>query len=203
MQAVKDRILGRIRRKPAGYAFSPKDFLDLGSRGSIDMALSTLVQAGLVRRVSRGIYDCPRFSDILNKHVPPDLDKVAQALARKYGWRIQATGAMAANLLGLSTQVPAKVVYIIDGPGKSIKVGNTTVQFKNAAPKDLNVESRKSALVIQALKFLGRKSVDKRVLSQIAGKLSAADRKKLLRDARFGTDWIFEAVKAICDGGNT
>jgi len=202
MQTVKDKIVARLRRKPAGYAFSPKDFLDLGSRGSIDMALSALVQAGVVRRITRGIYDCPRFSDILNKRVPPDIDQVAQALARKHGWRIQATGAMAANLLGLSTQVPAKVVYIIDGPGKSIKVGNTTVQFKKAAPKDLNVESPRSALVIQALKFLGRKSTNKRVVSQIADKLSATDRKKLLRDARFGTDWIFEAAKKICDGGD-
>ena len=202
MQTVKDRIVARIRRKPAGYAFSPKDFLDLGSRGSIDMALSALVQSGRVRRVSRGIYDRPRFSDILNKHVPPDIDQVAQALARKHGWRIQATGAMAANLLGLSTQVPAKVVYIIDGPGKTIKVGNTTVQFKKAAPKDLNVENPKSALVIQALKFLGKKSTNEKVLSQVADKLSDGDRKKLLRDTRFGTDWIFEAAKMICSGGD-
>jgi hypothetical protein len=203
MQTVKDKILGQIRRKPAGYAFSPKDFLNLGSRGSIDVALSALVQDGLVRRITRGIYDRPRFSDILGKHVPPDIDQVVQALARKHGWRIQATGAMAANMLGLSTQVPAKVVYIIDGPGKSIKVGNTTVQFKRAAPKDLNVQNPKSALVIQALKFLGKTSANKRVLSQISGKLSVADRRKLLRDARFGTDWIFEAVKTICDKEDT
>jgi len=198
MQTVKDKMVAQIRRKPAGFAFSPKDFLDLGSRGSIDMALSALVQSGSVRRVSRGIYDCPRFSDILNKHVPPDIDQVAQALARKYGWRIQATGAMAANLLGLSTQVPAKVTYIIDGPSKSITVGNTTVQFKKAAPKDLNVDNRTSALVIQALKFLGKKAVDSRMLSQIARMLSPQDRRNLFRDARFGTDWIFEAAKTSC-----
>ena len=202
MQTVKGKIAARIHRKSAGYAFSPKDFLDLGSRGSIDMALSALVQSGSVRRVSRGIYDCPRFSDILNKHVPPDIDHVAQALARKHGWRIQVTGAMAANLLGLSTQVPAKVVYIVDGPGRTIKVGNTTVQFRKAAPKDLNVENPRSALVIQALKFLGRKSTNEKVLSQVADRLSADDRKKLLRDTRFGTDWIFEAAKKICSGGD-
>jgi len=202
MQTVKDKMLGQIRRRPAGYAFSAKDFLNLGTRGSIDMALSSLIQAGVVRRITRGIYDSPRFSDILNKHVPPDIDQVAQAHARKHGWRIQATGAMAANILGLSTQVPAKVVYIIDGPGKSIKVGNTTVQFKKAAPKDLNVQNTKSALVIQALKFLGRKSVDKHVQSQIAAGLSDADRKELLHDVRFVTDWVVEAVKTICRKGD-
>ena len=202
MQTVRNRMLARIRRSPAGYAFSPKDFLDLGSRGSIDVALSALVETGVIRRVARGVYDRPRFSDILGKWAPPDVHQVAQAFARKHSWRIQAAGAMAANLLGLSTQVPAKVVYITDGPGKTIKVGNTTIQFRKAAPKDLNVKSQKSALVIQALKFLGRNSTDEQVLSHIAGKLSVADRKHLLRDTRFGTDWIFEAARKISNRGS-
>ncbi len=199
MQSIKDKIVSRIYGKGRGYAFSPKDFLDIANRGSVDTALSTLCVSGKIRRVAHGVYDYPRFNELLSKYVPPDIDQVTHAIARKHGWRIQATGAMAANLLGLSTQVPAKVVYLIDGPGKSIKVGNTTVQFKKAAPKDLNVNNRKSALVIQALKFLGRKSVDPNTLSQISQNLSAIDRKKLLNDARFGTDWIFEAAKLIYD----
>lgn len=199
MQSIKDKIVSRIYGKGRGYAFSPKDFLDIANRGSVDTALSTLYVSGKIRRVVRGIYDYPRFSKLLGKHVPPDIDQVTNAIARRHGWRIQATGAMAANLLGLSTQMPAKVVYLIDGPDKTIKVGNTTVQFKKTALKDLNVTNRKSALVIQALKFLGKKSVDRNILLQISRKLSAAERKKLLNDARFGTDWIFEAVKSICN----
>ena len=105
---------------------------------------------------------------------------------------------MAANLLGLSTQVPARAVYLTDGPGRAIKVGNTTVQLKKAAPKDLNVTNTKSALVIQALKFIGKKSLDGRIVQQIRRRLSRKDRQHLLRDARFGTDWIFETIKRIC-----
>jgi len=202
MKTVRDKMLARIRKSPSGYAFSPKDFLDLGSRGSVDMALSALARDCSIRRVYRGIYDVPRFSRALNQQVSPNVEQVAQALARKHGWRLQATGAMAANLLGLSTQVPARVVYLTDGPAKTIKVGNTTVQFRKAALKDLNSDSPKSALIIQALKFIGKQHIDASVLRQIRRILSARDQRQLLRDARFGTDWIFEVCKRICSQDN-
>ena len=202
MQTISGKILSRMKKHGKGWVFTPKDLLDIGQRRAIDTNLHRLHRNGKIRQVYRGIYDCPRFSDILKKDVPPDIDQVAQAFARKHGWRMQATGAMAANLLGLSTQVPAKVVYIIDGPSKSVKIGKTTVWFKKAAPKDLNVENPKSALVIQALKFIGKKSTNKQVLSKIRKSLSSSDKKKLLSDARFGTDWVYEAVRTICNGGD-
>ena len=124
-QTIENKLSYRIRGNGSGWAFSPKDFLDLGGRPTVDSALHRLTRRGEVRRVVRGIYDYPRFSKLLDQQLSPDVDQVARAIARKFGWRIQPSGAIAANLLGLSTQVPARAVYLSDGPDRSYKIGNT------------------------------------------------------------------------------
>jgi len=198
MQHIANKIIAIIYGHGGGWCFSGKDFQDIGLRKTIDSVLHRLAQRGIIRRVRRGLYDYPKFSNLLNKTLSPNIDQVAGAIARKYGWRLQATGAMAANLLGISTQVPAKVVYLTDGPGKTIKIGNTTMQFKRTAPKDLNVRNKKSAIIIQALKFLGKDHIDNNTQMRIRSLLSDSDRKKLFKDARYGTDWVFEVIKQIC-----
>lgn len=197
MSAVKEMIQEKILSHPPGWAFSAKDFMEFGSRGSIDVALSTLQKNGVIRRVFRGVYDQPRYSSLLKKPVAPDVDHVVRALARKHGWRLQATGAMAANLLGLSEQVPAKAVYLIDGACKDLMIGNTKVLLKHTEPKNLNVRSEKSALVIQALKHIGKPDVSEEIISRIAASLTVNERDQLLDDAHFVTDWIFETIKQI------
>ena len=102
-QAIKNKALNRIYGHGRGWAFSSKDFHDLGR---VDMALTRHMEAGTIRRVIRGIYDYPRFSELLNQQLAPDIHQVAQALARKFGWRIQPDGTAAMNLIGISTQVP-------------------------------------------------------------------------------------------------
>lgn len=200
MYNIANKIVTSIYGHGRGWCFSGKDFQDIGLRKTIDSVLHRLAQKGTIRRVSRGLYDYPEFSNLLNKTLSPNIDQVARAFSRKHGWRLQATGAMAANLLGISTHVPAKVVYLTDGPGKTIKIGNTMIQFKRTAPKDLNVKNKKSAIIIQALKFLGKDHIDKNTHMRIRSLLSDSDRKKLLKDARYGTDWVFETIKQICFG---
>ena len=102
-QTIENRILYRLRGTGGGLAFSPRDFLDFGSRPAVDSALHRLAQKGNIRRVIRGIYDYPHFSKFLGQHLSPDVDQVARALARKFRWRIQPSGATALNFLGLST----------------------------------------------------------------------------------------------------
>lgn len=118
-------MLSRIYGNGRGWAFSQADFADLGSRSAVDSTLHRREKERLIRRVLRGIYDYPRFSTLLEKQIDPDVDKVAHALARKFAWRIQPDGATAQNLLGLSTQVPARVVYLSDGPARTYTVGTT------------------------------------------------------------------------------
>jgi predicted transcriptional regulator of viral defense system len=109
-QTIENKAKYRIRGAGGGWAFSPRDFLDLGGRPTVDSALHRLEKRGEIRRVIRGIYDYPRFNKLLDQHLSPDIDQVARALARKFRWRIQPSGATALNFLGLSTQVPARAV---------------------------------------------------------------------------------------------
>ena len=114
-RSTEEKALRRIHGNGGRWAFSARDFADLGSRPTVDSALHRLERKGSIRRVIRGIYDRPQFSEVLSTELSPDLDQVAQALARKFGWRIQPSGAVAQNLLRLSTQVPARAVYLSDG----------------------------------------------------------------------------------------
>jgi len=202
MQSTADKVLARIKGKGAGYSFSSKDFLDLGSRDSVDKALSMLAKAGEIRRVSRGLYDFPRFNAELGGELSPDYDQVARAIARKNGIRILASGAWAANLLGLSTQVPAKIVYLTNGASREIHIGNQTVEFKRVGPKQLVPKKETGALVVQALCHLGRERVGDDVVRRLRTRLSESDRKALLKDTRYTTDWVYEVIKKIASDGN-
>jgi hypothetical protein len=197
MQSVSDKILTRIRRNGRGHAFSSKDFLEIGSRNSVDHALSALTKSGEIRRVARGIYDYPKVNPELGGELSPDYDSVARAIARKNGVRIEPSGAWAANLLGLSTQVPAKIVYLSNGTSRAYQVGRQKIAFQRVGPKELLPKSGLSTLVVQALRHLGQNRVDDSVVRQLRERLRPSDRKALLRDARYTADWIFEVVKRI------
>ena len=197
MQSVSDKILARIHRKRRGVAISGKDFLDLASRASVDKALSALAKAGQIRRVSRGVYDYPRVSAELGGELSPDYDQVAHAIARSNGVRIEASGAWAANLLGLSTQVPAKIVYLTNGTSRTLQVGNQTIAFERVSPKELRAKPGTSSLVVQALRYLGKEHVDEGTVRHLQERLSPAEQRALIRDARYTADWIFEVLKRI------
>jgi len=197
MQSIHNKILARIRGKGRGSAFSSKDFLDLGSRYSVDKALSRLCAQRIIRRVATGIYDFPRIDEELGGKLSPNINQVAQAIARKNGVRIQPSGAQAANLLGLSTQVPAQVVYLTNGKSRTIDLTNRTIMFKRVEPRKMQPGSDIGVLVTQALRFIGRDHVDKKTIDYLRRQLSESDKKKLLKDARYMEDWIWESVRRI------
>ena len=197
MNAIQDEILDRIRNQGRGKVFIPKDFLDLGSRAAADQSLSRLVKGGEIERLGRGLYHYPQMNERLGIPLTPDLDEIAAAVARQTGSRVVPSGAVAANRLGLSTQVPAKPVYLTDGRTRQVKVGETAIQLRHTAPKELPVGSRTSAMVFQALRYLGQAAVDDRVITQLRRSLTAEHRKELLKDARYTTDWIAAVVRRI------
>ena len=123
--------------------------------------------------------------------------------ARGYGldqtWRIIPTGAWAANALGLSTQVPAKIVYLSDGPNRKFESGKQTIYFKHAQPKEMRTEGALSGLVIQALRYLGKKQVGPQVIDHLRGRLSPSDKRRLVRDTRYSTDWIFAVARQVAE----
>ena len=200
MDALQDKIIGQIKARGHGYAFTRKDFQGLSSTGSVGKALSRLVAEGMIRRLGRGLFDYPRVSKALGGELSPDIDQVAQAVARKFRWAIMPEGALAANQLGLSLQVPAKIVYLSDGPSKKVQASSLTIRFKHARPKELRAGTYASGLVIQALRYLGKGNVDHKVIAHLRRRLPAKERADLLKDTRYGTDWIFRIARQVAEG---
>ncbi len=198
MQPIEQSILSRIYGRGRGWAFTKTDFIVQFGEVNIHQALSTLTKAGTIRRVCRGVYDYPRYSELLGQTLSPDIDQVAQALARKFNWRIQPSGDAALNLLGLSTQMPGKWVYLSDGPTREYAIGAHTLAFRKSALKDAGFKNRESGLVVQALKALGKERVDQAVIETIRQRLDAKGCERMLKDTRAATGWIYQIIKQVC-----
>ena len=153
-------IRDRINLSDIGTVYVAVDFVDISDKTSVNAYLARLVDEGLIRRVLRGVYDKPEYNDFLEEYVAPSPDKVANAIARNFGWTIVPCGDTALNLLGLSTQAPAAWVYVSDGTYKEYTYDNTTIQFKRTTNKEVSKLSYKTALTVQALKALGKDKID-------------------------------------------
>jgi hypothetical protein len=198
MQSFNKKAISRIYGRGRGWAFSSNDFVEDFSRGQIDNALSELCLEGKIRRVCRGIYDYPKFSELLQQDLSPDFDQVAQAFARKFNWRIQPAGDAALNLLGLSTQVPGRLVYLSDGPNRQYDIGKYTLEFKKSALKDVGFKHRESGLIVQALKALGQARVDEAVIATLRAQFDEKVCKQILKDTVTATGWVYETIKRVC-----
>ena len=201
MQAIEQKILSRIYGRGRGWAFTKTDFVAGFGEANIHQALSSLARAGRIRRVSHGVYDYPRHSELLGTALSPDIDQVAQALARKFNWRIQPSGDVALNLLGLSTQVPARWLYLSDGPSRQYRIdggARQTLAFRKSALKEAGFRHRESGLLVQALKALGREGVDRAVVATLRKWLDPKRRAAVLTDTRSATGWILQIVKQVC-----
>jgi hypothetical protein len=196
-QTAKKQIVTRIERFAPRKTFTAKDFLDIASRGMVDVTLADIARNGKIRRIRRGLYDVPKRNAALGGILSPDIDEAARTLARRYRWKIVPEGAWAANLLGLSTQVPARIVYLSDGPSSKIQVGRRTIHFKHARPQALAGSDGTPGLMVQALRYLGKESVNRRLVLRLRRMLSEAQQRKLVRATRFGVDWIYETARKI------
>ncbi len=191
-------VRDRINAAEIGTVFVAIDFVDISDKTNINAYLARLIDEGLIRRVLRGVYDKPEYNDFLGEYVAPSPDKVANALARNFGWSIVPCGDTALNLLGLSTQVPAAWVYVSDGAYKEYTYANTTIQFKKTTNKEVSKLSYKTALIVQALKALGKERIDDTVISRLQTMLTAEEKKTMLDEAKAATSWIYEYIKQIC-----
>lgn len=202
MKSVKNKILSRIYGRGRGWAFSRSDFVEEFSIENIDISLFALAREGKIRRVCRGMYDYPKYSDLLQQELSPDFDQVAQAFARKFNWRIQPSGAAALNLLGLSTQVPGKLIYLSDGPNRKYTIGSYSLEFKKSALKDVGFKYRESGLLVQALKALGKEHITENVINKIRSRLDMKICQKIVKDTKSATGWIYDSIKKICKDHN-
>jgi len=198
MKSLYDKAFYFIAGHGRGWAFSSNDLLGKFSRQQADNVLSDLVKDGKIRRVCRGIYDYPKYSDFLKQELSPDIDQVARAFARKFNWRIEVLGDTALNMLGLSTQVVAKYIYLSDGPNRSYDILGTTLEFKKSSLKNIGFKYKESSLIVQALKTLGKDRVTEEVIETIRKRIEPKMYTKILKDTQSSTDWIYETIKLIC-----
>lgn len=195
--SVSAAILKRVRGRGRGTVFTVKDVLDLGSRPAVDQALRRLAQNGQVRRIGRGLYDLPR---ILGKDTAlyPSADAVAHAVASKTGSKLQVSGAAAANALGLTTQVPAQVEYLTDGPSRRVQLGNLNVRLKHAGRLPMLLPRTRAGMTIVALRHFGKDSAsDHALLQRLSATLSDADKKQLAQVWQDLPAWMGSIVKTI------
>jgi hypothetical protein len=202
-EAYSEQILKRIQKSGKGSVFSPADFADIAGAITVRKILARLVTNGTIRRLMRGVYDYPSYSTLLDDFASPDPEAIAQALARSFGWTIRPTGNTALNALGLSTQIPARWEYLSDGPYRTYEWLGMKMEFKHRTSRELTVLSFRSALVVQALKSLGKGAVNGKIRSTIARNLTAKEKKALLKEARIASDWIYEEIKLLCQEGDT
>ena len=202
MASVADKITEKVaERGPGTWVCTPGDFLGLGSRDAVNQALSRLVKAGKLRRIGHGLYDMPRFSGVLNRPAPADIDAAVSALARRDGVRIMRDGLVAANRLGLTNAVPAKASYITDGPSRTLKIDGRTVRFRHGRPRIMQWAGRPAAPVVQALEWLGRDTAgDAQVVSMLRRRLPDEVKHDLSQNINDVPGWAVPLARSIVSG---
>ncbi|MGH7593812.1 MAG: DUF6088 family protein [Gemmatimonadales bacterium] len=201
-KSVEQQILARLRKLDSSKGLrllSASDFAKLGSRSAVDIALHRLARQGTIRRLTSGLYYVP-IIDLILGELRPGAHAVVGALEIKHRIRTQPSGATAANSLGLSEQVPMRVVYLTDGPSRRLKIGKQEIVLKRTTPKNMETAGRLSGLVIQALRHLGQANVDDRVVAHLRRLIGPTERKRLIKDAPLAPAWIGARMREVAEG---
>lgn len=195
---IEDRIKRRIQSSGRGAIFTPAQFLDLGSRSAVDKALSRLAAKGSVRRLARGLYDYPKRHPVMGE-LQPEPEAVAKLLAQRDSVRLQPAGAYAANLLGLSEQVPARIVFLTDGPSRTVRIGPTEITLRKTASRNMATAGRISGLLAQALKYLGKNAVTGEQIAHLRRAIPPKERASLVRDLRYVPVWMHPIFRNLAE----
>ena len=195
-QSIDSKVLNRINGHRGGWVFTPSDFLDLGPRTAVAAALTRHKRNGFIRQFARGLYDHPIEHPKFGR-IPPAADAVARALASRHAVRLQPTGAYAANILGLSDQVPTRIVFLTDGTSRRVKFGNQEIVLKRTTPRNMAAAGRKGGDIIQALRHIGQKNVTERMLNILRRQLNEKDRSQLLKDLQHAPAWVADILRQL------
>jgi hypothetical protein len=190
------QILRRIQGLGRGSVFSARDFADLGTRSTVDWVLQQLTAKGKIRRLSRGIYDYPQTSAIVGL-VPPDPYQVARAITTRDGSRLQPTGAYAANLLGLSDQIPARSEFLTESDERIVQIGNQEILLRKTTPRIMQMAGKMSGLVTQAFRFMGKDFITPEIIAQLRQQLSEKEKDTLRKDIALPPAWIADYFRQI------
>jgi len=197
-QVVEPKVKATIFGHGRGWVFTPRDFSSIGNPRSVSMALTRLARKGIIRQLTRGLHDYPKNDPEIGI-LSPSIDAVERALSFRHGIRLQPSGGYAANLLGLSDQVPMKVVFLTDGVNRRIQIGKLQIILKRTSPGNMAAAGKTSGLVIQALRHLGQRHIDDRIIQRLQQRLSTKDKKRLLTDLRHAPAWVAAAMRKIAE----
>lgn len=202
--SVEKLVLARIEERGRGSVLTPRDFRDVGSRGAVAVALHRLVKKGVLRNEMTGVYSYPIYSEVLKRFVSPGGDEFAKAIAARNGLKLRPTAAYAANVTGLSTQVPMRPVYLTDGRARRLRLRNregralnSEIVFRRASARYMNARTEIGYLVIQGLRNIGRKQVGKKEYTALSRKLPPAAKKELLQDLDTAPAWIADIMRRL------
>lgn len=196
--SIDSEVTNRIRKRGRGWVFTPKHFLDLGGRRAVDLALHRLKASGVIRQLARGLYDFP-VNDAILGAVAPSAEAIARALVVRDAIRLQPSGDYAANQLGLSEQVPSRVVFLTDGPARKVKIGKREIILRRTTPRNMAVAGRKSGTLIQALRHLGKGRVDGHVIDALSRQINDNDRAGLRKDLVHAPAWIADLLRRLSE----
>ena len=197
MQSIEDKIYAMIRLNGRGSVFTNSDFYHIGNRKTVTWSLSSLRGRGIIRPLLSGIFDYPIYSELLQEWLAPDVDAVAQAIARKNQWHIQITGESALNYLGLSTQVPGRYLYLSDAQSREYQLMNSTIEFNRSPLKQSKFKSRQTEIITQALLSLGESNLNDAVITKITDFITEKEKPRILKDSRYAPAWIGELLRNI------
>ncbi len=197
-QTIDAQIRSRIYGHGRGWVFTPKHFQSLGGTAAIDSCLRRLKAAGTIRQLARGLYDYPVNDPVLGT-VAPSADAIARALVVRDAIRIQPSGAYAANVLGLSDQIPSRIVFLTDGPARKVRIGKREIILQHTTPRNMATAGRISGTIIQALRYLGKDQVDEQVLSILRRRITEADHPSIRKDLLHAPAWIADILRNLTE----
>lgn len=205
MSTVAAKITTRINADKGGArAYTPKDFMDLGSRAGVDQALTRLVKAGALRRIGRGLYDQPRHSAVLGGDAPANLDAAAAAIARKTGLAVIQDDLAAANAMGLTTAVPTRLSFVAARKIADVTVGRRTIKFSRAKAALTPWIGSPAAPIVQALLWARATSVPMDRAAMLIARNAPNDAKKaLLGNLRRLPAWAIGPAQHIAENQAT
>jgi len=195
-QVIEPKIRSMIYGHRRGWVFTPRAFAALGDPRVIGMALTRLSRKGVIRQLARGLYDYPIDHPTFGR-IPPSADAIAKALAARHAIRLQPAGAYAANVLGLSDQVPTRIVFLTDGPSRRVRIGHREIVLTGTTPRNMATAGRKSGTIIQALRHIGERNVTEKHLAILKRQLDDKDRAQLIKDLRYAPGWMVEMLRRL------
>jgi len=192
-ESINSQIEVKVKRAKSGAIFLPSDFKDLGTSTAIRKALSRLVEQKVLVRMGQGIY-ATQIHDKVFGDVLPSMEEIAVTLAKKDHVKIMPTGQYALNKIGLSTQVPMKMVYLTNGTKKNISLGKSSIVFQPTTTKKLAMIGTITSLLFLGLEELDLDNLSKSDTNKIINLLKKEDEKKLKHDLKLAPSRISDFV---------